>query len=52
MQVDQQRLAQFQIEVGGLDYGFEINGILGMDFLVQAGASINLKELKLEFLNG
>ena len=25
-------LDQFEIEVGGMDYGFSINGILGMDF--------------------
>jgi hypothetical protein len=22
----------FEVEIGGMDYGFEINGILGMDF--------------------
>ena len=52
LQIDQQNLTQFQIEVGGMDYGFDINGILGMDFLVQAGAIINLRDLRLEVLNG
>lgn len=47
-----QRLSQFQIEIGGMDYGFGISGILGMDFLVQAGAIIHLRDLELEFLNG
>jgi hypothetical protein len=32
-----------------MDYGFRINGILGMDFLTQAGAIINLQEMKIEF---
>ena len=32
-----------------MHYGFEINGILGMDFLTQAGAIINLRELQIEF---
>ena len=49
LQIDHQRLTQFQIEVGGMDYGFEINGILGMDGLRQAGAIINLRDLRLEF---
>lgn len=52
LQIDQQRLSQFQIEIGGMDYGFGISGILGMDFLVQAGAIIHLRDLELEFLNG
>jgi predicted aspartyl protease len=52
LQIDQQRLSQFQIEIGGMDYGFDISGILGMDFLIQAGAVINLRNLELEFLNG
>ena len=51
VQVDQKRLARFQLEIGGMDYGFEINGILGMDFLVLAGAIVNLNELRLEFVD-
>ena len=42
-------LADFEIEVGGLNYGFAINGILGMDFLTRAGAIIDLRALRLEF---
>ncbi len=52
LQIGQQSLTEFQIEVGGMDYGFDINGILGMDFLVQAEAIINLRDLRLEVLNG
>jgi len=29
-----------------MDYGFEINGILGMDFMKKVGAVINLNEMK------
>lgn len=35
----------FDIEVGGMDYGFHLNGIVGMDFLLQVGAKINLAQL-------
>jgi Aspartyl protease len=49
IQVGKNKLSNFQIEVGGMDYGFEISGILGMDFLTEAGAIINLKKLELYF---
>lgn len=45
------KLENFTIEIGGMDYGFEINGILGMDALIQVGAIINLREMKIEFGN-
>jgi hypothetical protein len=43
------RLPDFEIEVGGMDYGFDIHGILGMDFLIGSGASINLKTMQIQF---
>ena len=42
-------LSNFEVEIGGMDYGFEIQGILGMDFLRQTGAVISLKDLTVEF---
>ena len=36
----------FQIEVGAMDYGFDIDGIIGMDFLTQVGAIIDLAKLE------
>jgi hypothetical protein len=35
-------LYNFKIEIGVMDYGFEINGIIGMDFLKSVGAVIDL----------
>lgn len=32
-----------------MDYGFPINGILSIDFLVRSGAIINLQEMRIEF---
>lgn len=40
------QLDNFKIEVGVMDYGFEINGILGMDFMKAVGAVIDLGEMK------
>lgn len=49
LQVGERSLSNFEIEVGGMDFGFAINGILGMDFLTQAGAIINLSSMQIEF---
>lgn len=39
----------FAVEIGGMDYGFPINGILGMDFLLQSGAIIDLRNCTIDF---
>jgi hypothetical protein len=49
LQVGPQAVDWFKIEVGGLDDVFDIDGILGMDFLLQAGAIINLDTLEIDF---
>jgi len=33
-----------------MDYGFEIGGILGMDFLLAAGAQIDLANQEITFV--
>jgi predicted aspartyl protease len=45
-------LSDFDIEIGGMDYGFEIYGIIGMDFLRRTGSVINLRDMTLEFMPG
>jgi len=37
----------FEIEVGAMEYGFPAQGILGLDFLLRAGALIDLDRLEL-----
>jgi hypothetical protein len=37
----------FQIEVGAMDYGFDIDGIIGIDFLIQVGAILDLAKLEM-----
>ncbi len=39
------RIEDFEIEVGAMNYGFEIEGIVGMDFLLQVGAIVDLDRL-------
>lgn len=43
-------LANFELEIGEMDYGFQFGGILGMDFLRAAGAVIDLGRLSIDFL--
>ena len=47
LSVGELRVDGFEIEVGAMDYGFEIDGILGMDFLVRARAVVDLARLEI-----
>lgn len=38
-------LRNFRVEIGVMDYGFDINGIVGMDFLKSVGAIIDLEKM-------
>ena len=49
LQVGEYRIKPFEIEIAGMDYGFGINAILGMDFLISAGVVLNLKKCEMEF---
>jgi len=49
VQLGQRAIDQFEIEVGGMDYGFDISGMVGMDFLKRIGAIINLHRLQIEY---
>jgi len=52
LQIGPRAIEQFEIEVGGIDAAFDINGILGLDFLLQTGAIIDLGSLQLDFPPG
>jgi hypothetical protein len=41
-------LGGFELEIGAMEYGFDIGGMLGMDFLRAAGAILNVRDLTLE----
>ena len=41
LEAGENKILDFEIEVGGMDYGFELNGIVGMDFLKAAKAIID-----------
>lgn len=52
VQIGQWRIDNLIVEISGMDYGFAINGILGMDVLLQSGALIDLRLLQLNFSEG
>lgn len=47
IEVGELSLSPFTIQLGRVEYGFGINAILGLDFMRQAGAVIDLKTLEL-----
>jgi predicted aspartyl protease len=49
LQIGPRAVEQFEIEVGGMDYGFALNGILGMDILLATGALLDLHKLEVDF---
>ena len=48
LSVGELRAHDFEIEVGAMDYGFDIDGFVGMDFLVHVGAVVNLAGLEIQ----
>jgi predicted aspartyl protease len=48
LQVGELTALDLTITVGAMDYGIELDGILGMDFLRQVKAVINIETLELE----
>lgn len=49
LQLDNRQVSDFLVEIGAVDYGFPLNGILGMDYLTQIGAIINLRRREITF---
>jgi predicted aspartyl protease len=45
--VGELQLSNFNIEVGDIQYGFNIDGIIGLDFLLQTKAIIDLDKLEI-----
>lgn len=41
------KIENFSLEIGAMNYGFELAGIIGLDFLKQVDAVINLDKLTL-----
>ena len=42
------QVTTFEVQLGALEYGLEINGILGLDFFLATKATLNFGELRIE----
>lgn len=47
LSVGELQVNDFEIEIGAMDYGFKIDGIIGMNFLTRVGAIIDLAKSKI-----
>jgi predicted aspartyl protease len=47
IQLGVKELTNFKIQIGDMDYGFEIDGIIGMDCLIESKAFIDLRRMTL-----
>ncbi|MEX2460041.1 MAG: retropepsin-like aspartic protease [Paenibacillaceae bacterium] len=45
LQLDQSFLVNFQVEIGNMDYGIDLDGIIGFDFITAAELVIDTKQL-------
>lgn len=41
------KVSRFELEVGAMNYGFDMDGIIGLDFLTAVGALIDLDGMEL-----
>ena len=49
LQLGEQRIEHFKVEIGAMDYGFTINAILGLDFLLSTYAVLDLGKMQIRF---
>lgn len=47
LQVGGLKVSGFELEVGAMNYGFDMDGIIGLDFLQAVGALIDLNKMEL-----
>ena len=48
IKIGQMKAEEFQIEIGAMNYGFQLDGIIGLNLLKQMKAMINLEKFVLE----
>ena len=47
LSLGQLSVTNFEIEAGAMDYGFQLDGILGINFVLQVGAILDFSQLKI-----
>ena len=48
IQLGSKQMKNLRIQIGDMDYGFEMDGIIGFDFLKNSKALINLANMEVE----
>lgn len=51
IKIGKMTVENYPIEIGAMDYGFTLDGILGLDLLQQMKAMININNLSLQWTN-
>lgn len=49
IKIGQAETRDFPLEIGAMNYGFDLDGIIGLDFLQKIKAIINIDKLSIEF---
>ncbi|MDA3130285.1 retropepsin-like aspartic protease [Aliibacillus thermotolerans] len=49
IRIGEKEVKNFSLEIGAMNYGFDLNGIIGLDLLQQIKAIINIDQLILEW---
>jgi len=47
LQVDKLQVNALEVEIGAMEYGFEIDGIVGIDFLIHVCAVVDLAKMEI-----
>lgn len=49
IRIGEREIVNFSLEIGAMNYGFDLNGIIGLDSLQRIKAIINIDKLTLEW---
>jgi predicted aspartyl protease len=49
IRIGEREVVSFPLEIGAMNYGFDLNGIIGLDLLQQIRAIININKLTLDW---
>jgi predicted aspartyl protease len=49
IKIGEAEVTDFPLEIGAMNYGFDLDGIVGLDLLQEMKANINLEKLTIEF---
>ncbi|MED0668882.1 hypothetical protein P4S95_01415 [Aneurinibacillus aneurinilyticus] len=52
IQIGDAKFKDFQIEIGAMDYGLELDGIIGFDFMCKLGLVIDTKNMGIYYNSG